>query len=301
MSPQNSVSFENLEKVALLSDIHANYPALQAVLEDITFRGINVIWLLGDALGRGPYPVEVFHWMQETFFKEKNLIVIGNHDEWIDKEGGRPVGGDANPMFVASDMLEYHELSQIPDFFDWMEKIPVECWAAVDSSYQFFLRHEYFLNSPKEVCYPWTRNVIEENMNWLVHQKSQQVNVMLLGHSHIPMLCLQTGETIESRKVIPFRIYFLNESKNWIINPGSIGYPIDRDTRASYGVFDLKSGTYQLIKVTYPLDEVNNKIVEKKYPQSIIPQLLSAPLPSSVPYDWLDHFDAAREVKESHG
>jgi predicted phosphodiesterase len=300
MDSQRTLSFDEVDKIALISDIHANYPALEAVLNDIARKGIKTIWLLGDSLGRGPYPVEIFHWMQVTFFKEKNLIIRGNHDDWIVEEGGKPAGNNANPMFVASDTREFHELIQESNFVEWMNKVPVAYSVVINSRFGFFITHEHFANSRNEVCYPWNSVEIEENFAWLERQDQKWCNVMLLGHSHIPMLCSEYNGHVESRKVIPFETYSLSDARSWIINPGSVGYPIDDDPRASYGILDLRLGTYQLIKKGYPIQETANKIIEKQYPRSIIQQLMTAPLPGSVPYDWLDHFEKAREIKESN-
>jgi predicted phosphodiesterase len=76
-----------MEKVAVISDIHGNLTALEAVLENIRERGIDTIFCLGDLIGKGPNSRKAVERIKETceFFLETGMILCRNH--WISRRG----------------------------------------------------------------------------------------------------------------------------------------------------------------------------------------------------------------------
>ena len=64
-------------KIAIISDIHSNLPALEAVLKDISDKGIKMIFCLGDIIGYGPFPKECFDLVKSTC----QIIIKGNHED----------------------------------------------------------------------------------------------------------------------------------------------------------------------------------------------------------------------------
>ena len=71
----------HMEKIAVISDIHGNIPALESVLQDIKLRGIERIICLGDLVGKGPHSSEAI----EIIRKECEVVVMGNWDDFITK------------------------------------------------------------------------------------------------------------------------------------------------------------------------------------------------------------------------
>jgi predicted phosphodiesterase len=290
------------QRVALLSDIHANWPALQAVLAVLEEERIRTIWLMGDVLGRGSFPSEVLGWVNGTFTKKsQNIIIRGNHDEWVLGTQGDKWKEEANPIFIKSDTMQHSELDGQPGFPGVIGEL--RDFHELNNGYKrsISMGHESVPDGSKEYKYPWKIAAYESSFKWLAENRPGQGPwVLCLGHTHIPALVSRTLDSGEmhSEKVTPFKEYGIDPEHDWAINPGSVGYPQDLDIRASFGILDLGKATYKLMKVDYPHNEVEDSILKKKYPRDIITHLRNANLPSTTPTDWYEHYQKCRTIKE---
>ena len=107
-------------RVAILSDIHGNLPALNTVLDDAVSRKIKTFWCAGDVVGYGPWPVQCWTALQELGIA-KNAWVVGNHD--LGLVDGLYGGQYFNGEFFneeAKTILDYHRETcrNFPDMFD---------------------------------------------------------------------------------------------------------------------------------------------------------------------------------------
>lgn len=284
---------KKIEQVALIADIHANFPALQAVLAEIERRGVANIWLLGDALGRGSFAPEVYEWTSRTFSNGSgNQVIRGNHDDWVLNSDGDGWKQTANPIFIASDTLEREELSQKePGFPGIFREIQKEIEMGVLGEFEIHLVHE----SPdgrKDYLYPWRISAYEEVFAWMKqNHPGGKSKIVCLGHTHVPVLIHQKkdGSTL-SEKLIPFKKYDVDPESNWIMNPGSTGYPLDGNSRASFAILNLVEKSFEWIKVEYDLQESLDCLYNKDYPPEICDHIRQASLPGSAPNDWFEHF-----------
>ncbi|MHC1740531.1 MAG: metallophosphoesterase [Anaerolineaceae bacterium] len=286
-----------------MADIHANYPALLAVLDELKKMEISTIWLLGDALGRGAYPAETYTWVNKTFTKRsKNYWVSGNHENWVLGTEGESWRQTANPIFVRTDTMERKELSVVQGYPGVFASLQTIVEYSNGNNYDSYLTHECLVNSTSTTLLPWNIALAKENFLWLNENRpGEKSKILLVAHTHVPALFVQdrSDGTFTSRKTLPFVENILESCFNWIINPGSVGYPLDNDPRASFGVLDMEECTYRLIKKEYVIDTTITQIYDKKYPLEMIEHLRTAPLPANTPIEWYEHFQIARKIKES--
>jgi putative phosphoesterase len=225
--------------VIILGDVHANLPALQAVLKDIKkFGKVDYILHPGDLVGYGPNPNEVC----ELAAGLKNFIsVLGNHDRAVlDKnyEGFNPVAREA---------IEWTAKELTKKNIDWIGKIPKFRALKLDFL-NVFLVHGSPRNYLDEYVYPDT-----PPDTLLEFLRMTEAHVIVLGHTHIP---------------------FLREFGNKIIlNVGSVGQPRDRDPRACYAVLDTEKLKISFVRVEYDIDQTARSIRVAGLPGSLADRL----------------------------
>ncbi len=239
----------------VISDIHSNLEALEAVLKDA--EGLyEAVLCLGDIVGYGPDPSECVERVREL---PSLYCVAGNHD-WaaIGKIGLEEFNTDARiatlwtqKVLTPSSVAYLHNLPEVVVLQDKLTivhgspRYPIweyvlTCMAAVENS-------RYFST-------PWC----------------------LIGHSHIPLaFALKEGnpERCEFIVLDENRPLFLDPDFRFIINPGSVGQPRDGDPRASYGLFDVEEGVFELRRVSYPVEKTQSKMEERGLPPRLIARL----------------------------
>jgi putative phosphoesterase len=233
-------------KVALIGDIHANLPALEAVLDHARSQGITKIWNVGDFLGYGPFPDEVVQLLRKD---ESVLSVLGNYD---------------------SKVLEFKQKkakwrkSKHPDkylAFEWA----YEHLSKKNRKYLRFLSQEMRVkmrghrillvhgspSSDEEHLHPDTP---DKRLRELA--KLAKADIVVTGHSHQPF----------ARQV----------DDVWFINTGSVGRPDDGDPRACYAVlrFQGKEFTVQHHRVEYDVERTVAAIREHKLPEAFAQMFL---------------------------
>lgn len=228
-------------RYAILSDIHANRQALQAVLMDIRSFGIDEIISLGDVVGYGPAPCEVL----EKAYKTIHHFVLGNHDA------------------VIADMLD-------PASFNAKARQIIE-WTAqnLDSkAASFFQKHplviqdEQLILSHGEICQPGRFGYImdeDEAKDTFICTAKQ---LIFVGHSHVPGLFVQ-GQSGVPHWLRP-QDFTIEDEKRYIINPGSVGQPRDCDFRASYCILDTDQSSVEFRKVPFDIDAYRDDLKLRK-------------------------------------
>ena len=228
---------------AIVSDLHANLAAAEAVFADIRRRMIRDVVCLGDMIGYGPNPREVLEMCRSCRF-----IIMGNHEEAV-----MFYGEDFNPK--ARQALEWTKDQLNSSKHDRTENY--ELWNFLGSLEEKRIEGDvYFVHgSPrvptKEYMVPADiRN--REKMKEIFEMLSK---VCFVGHSHIP------GVYTESLRFFsPDRLggtYSLNDGKA-LVNVGSVGQPRDGDPRASYVTFD--GSTVRFHRVEYDVEDTVKRI-----------------------------------------
>jgi len=232
-------------RVLVISDIHANYTALEAVLKDA--GEVDETWCLGDLVGYGPDPNAVVEEVREI----KNLTcLLGNHDvAVIGRIPFEAFNGDARRT------LEYHEKVLSADNMEFLRSLPQNLKVREDAS----LVH----GSPRDSVWEYILNTLSARLNF----DHFTTPWCMVGHSHLQ--CMFRLNTENDRVTLePMRPGELVKLKpRLIMNPGSVGQPRDRDPRSAYAIYDTEAKTWEPRRVKYNIEEVQKRIREAKLPE----------------------------------
>lgn len=215
-------------KVGIISDVHANLHALEAVLEELE---VEKIICAGDLIGYGTNPNEVI----EELHEEDVEAVKGNHDA----KAVHQIETKLNPS--AELALEYNREDLKDENWEYLEQLPKSKRVEIDG-----VEIAIFHGSPQHELteYVYRDEVDEEFLDEHLHEKP---DLVVFGHTH-------AGFKKE-----------LEETT--IVNPGSVGQPRDRNPDASYAVLDTEKMSVEIKRTSYDVDsaaeEVNKKFTER--------------------------------------
>lgn len=239
-------------RVLVLSDIHANLTALEAVLADA--GAVDATWCLGDVVGYGPDPNEVVERMRQI----PNLTcLLGNHDVAV-------LGQMDYAVFntEARRSLLWQKKALTPENAAFLERLPQETQVRASVS----LAH----GSPRDPVWEYILNTLVARLNF----EAFDTPYCFVGHSHIQcMFRLDTERDRVSLEILrPNEVYPLRPRA--ILNPGSVGQPRDRDPRAAYAIFDTEAETWEPRRVAYDIAAVQRRIRTAGLPEKHAIRLL---------------------------
>lgn len=230
---------------ALISDIHGNLEALEAVLKEIRHRGIDEVWCLGDIVGYGPDPVEC----TDLVKRNCSLCLMGNHD-WAVLNS--PVGFNTlatamvyktkewlrvTDVSTEQDRERWHFLSQLPLSAETDGTLMVHASPRAELS-------EYIL--PSDVSHD------PEKFQEIFSMVDQ---VCVVGHSHVPCCITEDLDlTLIRDDVREVRL----DDRKMIINIGSVGQPRDGDNRACF--VTVNQDVVRYVRVPYNYRKTMEKI-----------------------------------------
>ncbi|MCB0101095.1 MAG: metallophosphoesterase family protein [Anaerolineales bacterium] len=232
-------------RILVMSDIHANYTALEAVLKDA--GAVDETWCLGDLVGYGPDPNAVVEEIREI----KNLTcLMGNHDVGvIGKMSLDTFNGEAKRSLI------YHEQVLSASNMDFIKSLPSNVKVRGEAS----IVH----GSPRDPVWEYILNAMTASLNFDYFDTPW----CFVGHTHLPSMFIRDEE--QTRILVsptqPDTIVQLRPKM--ILNPGSVGQPRDRDPRASYAIYDTEARTWTPKRVTYNIPEVQERIRAAKLPE----------------------------------
>jgi predicted phosphodiesterase len=236
----------------VISDIHANLAALEAVLNDA--GSFQMIWCLGDLVGYGPDPNKCVARIQEF----EHVAVAGNHD-WAAL--GRLNLSDFNFEARMANAWTQDELT--PATRQYLERLPSR--AGRDG---FTFAH----GSPREPIWEYILDVGQAAVNFGHFETA----VCFVGHTHIPVAFALDKEDDRYYALIPPYPEPLSldaPDTRTIINPGSVGQPRDGDPRASYVILDTEAGTWELHRVDYSVEITQERMRARNLPPRLIRRL----------------------------
>ena len=219
-----------MPKIALISDIHGNLPALYAVLKELDKENPDLWVCLGDIVGYGPEPAECL----EEVIKREMICVMGNHDGGVN--GKVPLEHFRNPnrrvIEITKELISKEQI-------EWLEQLPL---IYKSEEHSFIAVHASPENPEK-----W------EYLESAIKVRSLLGNIpgrfCFSGHTHKPAV---VSDTIGITQV--------KDGYKFMINPGSVGQPRDNDRRASCGILDTDKYTYKNIRVNYNPETVLVKL-----------------------------------------
>lgn len=229
---------------AVISDLHGNLEATQAVLADIKARGITEIICLGDIVGYGPNPKECL-----DLAKQFDITILGNHDEaalWSEQiESFNPVARAAVEWtrVILEDAKDRTQNTRRWDFLGELQRTYQQNGNLyVHGSPRRPVREYVF---PEDIANP---SKIQDIFARIDH-------VCYIGHSHMPGIFTEDMAFKPPQEV--FNLYDIDSQKT-IVNVGSVGQPRDGDTRACYVVVD--GNRIEFVRVQYEFEETMKKI-----------------------------------------
>ncbi|WP_012694319.1 metallophosphoesterase family protein [Deinococcus deserti] len=245
-------------RLLLLSDTHANLPALQAVLQDAASRGYDQVVHLGDALGYGPFPVEVLESLREL----EAICLLGNHEQMLLEYAS----GKRQPReSVVSQALTW-QLSQLSaDHLRW-----VGSWKDGIDDPDVGARYRHGTPVSLDDYADSVTAAREVFQNW-------QGRLGFVGHTHVPAvyatLNAPVGEWVKAQAFPDGGSYMVAPSTRVILNPGSVGQPRDGNPQASYAVFDTARAHFQVFRVTYDLQRTQEAVLAAGLPPVLAARL----------------------------
>lgn len=234
----------------VLSDIHSNLPALEAVLAEVDLAHIDEVLCLGDLVGYGPHPNECIARLRELPLH----CVVGNHD-WA--------------AIGKMDTAEFNTAAR--EACQWTAKeLTAENRAYLQTLPQTFVQDNYTLVHGSLRAPIW-----EYVTHSLMAQRSfELLNTQLCfhGHTHVPVVFREEGPYPQAY-ILPPGQRMAVDTNRYMINTGSVGQPRDGDPRASYLLFDNQKATVEYGRVDYPVEETQKAMKKKGLPESLITRL----------------------------
>lgn len=221
-------------KIAVLSDIHANLVALEAVVTDARHRGATRFVCLGDIVGYGPRPAECV----QSIRRLDARTVIGNHDAW----SVRPVAWSRLAVSpTAIEGLRHARAQLSPHERAWLRQLPF-----IAHLENFALVHGSF-HRPER--WPCLASAADARSSF----RQQPSRIAFFGHTHTPGFWEENGgRFIEPPPGRPIRLAAHNR---YALNPGSVGNPRTpahaADPRAQYLLFDTERLAVTFHRVAY--------------------------------------------------
>lgn len=238
-----------MARIAIISDIHGNLPALDAVLEEIARLGVHEMICLGDVIGYGPQPEQCI----ERLAGRCMVSVRGNHED---------------ALFDATVAERFNPIARTA--IEWTRKrLAAEHLQSLAQMRLVFDRSPYLICVHDTPVPPSTTGYVGDPLTAGLAFRGIDARVCLIGHTHVPMAFHTESERCEDR-LGPCDVeatilhedepYRLRPVGRHILNPGSVGQPRDGDPRASFAMLDLKEGIFELRRVAYDVEEAQRQM-----------------------------------------
>lgn len=225
--------------LAILSDIHSNLDALDAVTAELDAAGIDNVVCLGDVVGYAAYPDECISRIRKRGWH----TVLGNHDDAMDNA---PAKAQMNDVANAGIRLAEKQVST--DNRKWLGALPM----------RFSRTHMTFTHASLDSSGDWPYLIDVESA--LLHFLAQQNPLCFVGHTHRPMV-VHWQRAAKLDVLIPNEEPFtIAKTGKTTINVGSVGQPRDGDPRACYVRFYPGTHHVEFHRVEYDVKSAQNAI-----------------------------------------
>jgi diadenosine tetraphosphatase ApaH/serine/threonine PP2A family protein phosphatase len=232
----------------VVSDVHGNLHALEAVLEAIATDAPDELWCLGDLVGYGPQPNPCCALVAER----ADVCLIGNHDLGV---LGRLDLDDFSPEAAESARWTMGMLA--PDARAYLETLgPAGERAEVG----------LFHASPRDPVWEY----VLSSAVALVSLRETNEDLVLVGHSHV---ALRFGLAEPEIALAPAGTEIELTTQRWLLNPGSVGQPRDGDPRAAWLLLDLEQRRATFRRVPYAVERTQAEIREAGLPEVLAARL----------------------------
>lgn len=239
-------------RIAIVSDIHSNLHALDAVLQDADNRSVDLYHCLGDIVGYGAFPKECCDLIQEIC----DETVFGNHEHAV--------------------LYPKHSMSFNPDA---KKAIDYTIEQLSESTIDWFHSLEpHLVLDDFTIAHGSLRNFDEYVSDATIARLSLEIlqtDLLFVGHTHYPEGYQYDLDTKSARAMdlISEGEAVLEDGLRYLINVGSVGQPRDGDTRAAYGVYDTETSKIEIIRIKYNLKAAADAIIKAGLPPHLSKRL----------------------------
>ena len=245
-------------RTLILSDIHANIEALDAVLTDAPRDQFDALLVLGDLVGYGATPNEV---VDRVFELSPDFMIRGNHDK------------------VASGVEPPDHFNEVAaEAARWTLRTLTETNRGRVAALP---RGPAQVDDRVQICHgtPYDEDVyvFDQDDAWKAIDAAGR-EICFFGHTHLPVV-FSTSDRAELGVKVPEICATeptgveLSPGHRFLINPGSVGQPRDGDPRAAYAVYDTEGPRVELRRVAYRVDLAQERITEAGLPESLARRL----------------------------
>lgn len=236
-------------RIAVFSDIHGNFHALQAIINEIDSLNVDRYYCCGDIVGYGAFPNECINLLRERGCP----VVAGNHD---------------HAALLKTDISYFNEVAKTavlwtkevltPDNIEFLDNLPMTY-----ENGDFFFVHA----SPKN---PLEWNYILTMGDARMNYQFFNTKFCFIGHSHQPFIIENENNNLfcPSKPEI-----VLTDSKRYLINVGSVGQPRDRNPMSAFILCDLDKKTLEIRRVSYNLKAAQDAIISTGLPRELAERL----------------------------
>ncbi len=232
-------------KILVISDVHANLTALEAVLADAG-NNYEAVWCLGDLVGYGPDGNQCVQRVREL----PNLLCIrGNHD--------LAICGDADLSIFnheAGEAIIISRRMMSPETLQYLRSLPEKLVSG---------QATFIHGSPRNPVWEYILDVSIAAENFA----SFDTQLAFVGHSHLPLMFTADPQSGLVERAYRYPGVTTPVTTRAILNPGSVGQPRDNDPRASYGIFDPQNMTWEIHRVPYDIPSVQQRIIAAGLPE----------------------------------
>lgn len=241
-------------RVAAITDVHANLPALEAVLAAIDASGAEEIWCLGDVVGYGADPDRCADLVRERCA----VCLVGNHDLAV---------------LGALDIAAFSEAAAAA--VAWTRENVAERTLRMLRELEPVGRREgiaLFHASPRDPVWEYVLSAEQADANLDAHE----AQIALIGHSHISLFFVRRAAEVQGEvrgaEAGDGTVLELGADR-WLLNPGSVGQPRDGDPRAAWLELDLGAGAARFHRVEYDTERAAAAIAAAGLPRRLAERL----------------------------
>ncbi len=242
-------------KVAAITDIHSNLPALEAVLGAIEEAAVEEIWCLGDVVGYGADPDACTDLVRERC----DLCLVGNHDLAVLGELDIASFSEAAATAVAwtREKIDSRSLDFLRGLASSAERQGIGLFHA----------------SPRDPVWEYVLSI--EQADACMEVQAERIG--LIGHSHVSLFFTGSGKgngEVRGAQTGDGTSLDLADG-SWLINPGSVGQPRDGDPRAAWLELDTEEATARFHRIPYPVESAAGQIAAAGLPQRLADRLFT--------------------------
>jgi len=242
-------------RVAVLADVHANLPALQAVQEHFLAQGAEEVWCLGDTVGYGAEPFACLQLLADL----EAVLIAGNHEQAACNLA------EANGFnATAADAIRWTRDALTPETRKSLCELPVN----ISPHPGVFLFHGLPGNTTGYLRTEETGQMVFDHLT----DRDPRIRLAFFGHTHRPMIFTHL-EGSPVRMFVPGEDLLLAPGRRYLVNPGSVGQPRNGDPSAHYLMFDTDEGRVSFRKVPYDIDAAQERILKAGLSPSLAARL----------------------------